>query len=690
MRKQYPKNGSENSVLSHQKVNLSSLRNIIHKYSDYSGEKVLILLEHENQVRHCLQWIDEVKGEKQIIALSPFATYELDKHKIKYKIPEDYYQPEELYRLGIENYQKAEDLSSLVDKVIHSFCPILANLGVRPAWFSIRDLKALLDSTTIRLFQLLRIIETGEPDVIYVYDGQHIPLGNYEQATPYLWFDNRESIYAHLLGLDGWKRTVIVLPCVAKSENPFIQKDFGNALAAVGKKIAGWLLKKNPDLFEILWAIRKKDWEGFKKKLKHVRSLNSKIPVLLLGAGYNWSDCRDELSHAGIGPIFRILDSPEHWLTRSLPHGIEFGALESAWKQLESDKEFREFFCWENIDFFPVVEKRLRFLVKDLTLACLKAYKESASIIERMNAKALLASILANCTQQSVAKAANNAGIPVILWQHGIYALFHQPSAKYFEFLGSDIEFVFGEGVIEQYKQEAKRFDTHLVSVGSSSLEKLNLKQRNKFAILRENIGIDSNRKVVLYVTSYFHQNHLYISYFPPFSDNLFWKTQRGIIEVLGSYDEYMTVVKLFPNLIHREPPLRGYAKEKGYENCRFIRNKYSFVDLLPLADIIVMDITGTQCLLQTLTTTKPIFVYGGHSPVDEKAQKLLKRRAHYYEQLGDFINALSECLREESIGSVDLNDRKFLETYGTYRSDGKAGERAAQMVKEIIRAPVK
>ena len=412
--------------------------------------------------------------------------------------------------------------------------------------------------------------------------------------------------------------------------------------------------------------------------------------MLLLGAGYNWSDCRGELGLAGIGPIFRILDNPKHWLSKPVPHGIEFGVLESAWKRLESNDQFRGFFRWENIDFFPVVEKRLRFLVENLTLACLKAYKESASMIERMNAKALLASILANCTQQSVAKAADNAGIPVILWQHGIYGLFHHPIMKYFDFMGSDIEFVFGKGVVEQHNQEAKRFNTRLVPIGSSSLEKLNLNQRNKSAILRENIGLNSNEKVILYVITSFWQNQRYISVFPPFSDHCLWKTQRAIVEVLGQCNKYVTVVKIVPNLIYRESSLREYAREKGFENCRFIRNEYSLVDLLPLADIVVMDITGTQCLLQALTTSKPVFVYGGHSPVHEKAQKLLKRRAYYYEKLDDFLNALSKFIRGENIGTVDLNDWEFLKFYGIHQSNGKAGERAAQMVKEIIGTRVK
>ena len=41
-------------------------RQIIEKYSSPSGKKALILLEHENQVRDCLQWRGELQIESRL------------------------------------------------------------------------------------------------------------------------------------------------------------------------------------------------------------------------------------------------------------------------------------------------------------------------------------------------------------------------------------------------------------------------------------------------------------------------------------------------------------------------------------------------------------------------------------------------------------------------------------------------
>lgn len=54
---------------------------VYREYFDFRG-KVLILLEHEEQIKSCVEWLNEIKGKKQVIALSPFAMYELDKQNV--------------------------------------------------------------------------------------------------------------------------------------------------------------------------------------------------------------------------------------------------------------------------------------------------------------------------------------------------------------------------------------------------------------------------------------------------------------------------------------------------------------------------------------------------------------------------------------------------------------------------------
>ena len=657
---------------------LWSAKEIVKTYRQHFGIKVLILLEHEEQVKDCLEWLEEIKGQKQIIALSPFAVYELDRQNMPYRLPEDYYDSQELYQLGMDNYQKVENICDIVDNSIHKTCPAIAERGIKPALFSIFRLKIVYDAATVRLFQLFKIMNAEKPDVIFVYDSKDYPLGISENA-PYLFFDNRESIYTHLLKLPGWKASVVVLPYVQQPEGAYPQrKSYQDIAGKFRDKVVKWLML-HPKSYDLAVAVQKKQWGSLFMKLKGYLTGSKNMPVLLLAAGYNWDNCREELQSAGIIPIFRMSDNLGHWLSEPFPEKVDSGSLRDAWKELQTDNEFRRFFMWEDIDFFPVVKERLQFLVERLTLACLKAYGEVSEVLRNRGVKAVLASGLATCTGRSAAQAAHNAGIPVITWQHGGYGYANLVGVIYNTVMGADALFAWGEGVVEQYAEPARCLGTRLIPVGSASLEALSRKKLQRKA--KKVISLNPEKKVVLYVTTTFYQNNLYISFPPPFSDNHYWHTQRAILDVLAQHQDYTIVVKTHPRPIYRETPLRWYAREKGFENCRFIRDECSFADLLPLADVLVIDSPSTV-LLEALTTSKPIFVYTGHLHMDDQAQKLLERRAFCHQKLKDFLDALERSLSGGTI-DVDLGDTEFLRKFGT--ADGASGIRAAMALSEII-----
>ena len=643
--------------------------------------KVLILLEHEEHVKDCLEWLDEIKYQKTIIALSPFAIYELDRQDISYHIPEDYYDPQELYRLGIDNFQKVEEICSVIDKYIHEAYPSTAKLGIDPALFSIYYLKVLYDATTIRLFQLFKLIDAEKPDVIFIYGSKEYPFGISEMA-PYLLFDNRESIYAHILALDGWKVPVVMFPAISQPEDSYAQREKYQTISdRLKKKAVGWL-QTHPKLFDLAIRTQKRGWHGFFSGLKSYLHANKNMPVLLFGGGYNWDDCGSELQSMGIGPIIRMRDNLKDWMSNQFSLELNFDAIHATWEELKVDDEFRKFFLWRGIDFFPALEERLRFLIEYMTTACLKAYEEAEELLKNRGFEAVISSGFNTCTSHPVSQAARNAGIPVISWQLGACYIEHK-HLIYSDLMGSDMHFYFGEGVVEKYAEPARRFGTKIIAVGSTSLEALTRKIRQNKA--ERVIKLVPEKKVVLYVTTNFYQNDLYISYYPPFSDNQLWSTQRAIIDVLGKHNDYATVIKTHQNIKYRETPMRSYAKEKGFENCQFIRNECSFTDLLTIADIIVIDVPSTV-LLQSLTTKKPIFVLLKHLKIDDDARDLLKRRAYCYQDLYGFTKALDTFLSSGSTDTqVDLTDREFLKMHGTHLDDGKSGVRAADILRKII-----
>jgi hypothetical protein len=492
----------------------------------------------------------------------------------------------------------------------------------------------------------------------------------------YLFFDNRESIYTHLLACKGWGIPVVVLPFVP-------QPEYFDVSRKIHEKRLMWWLGRHPKLFDLAAETQKRGLRGFFNRLKSgLRA--SKSQVLLFGAGYNWDDCREELQSVGISPVFiRIWDNLEYWISKQSSDKVDIDTLHNVWEGLQTDDEFRKFFIWGNVNFFPGLEERLRFLIERLTLACLNAYKETTETLKKRKVKALLAPTFASCTSRSASQAARNSNIPVVTWQHGGFGYMDYPMAIHTDLMSSDVCFVFGEGVVKKYAREAKRFGTRLVPIGSPSLETLYQMSRPNKA--KKFVKLTLRKKVVLYVTTNLLQNTLHVSFPPPYSDNNIWHTQRTILGILAKHNDHTTIVKTHPNPICRDSPMRLYSKENKFKNCQFVRDECAFTDLLPIADLLVIDFPSTT-LLQALTTSKPIFVYTGHLHLDAQAQKMLERRAFCYRDLKSFVDALDRYLSKGKIDKrVSLNDKKFLKAYGMSLHEKGSGLRAAKMLKEII-----
>ena len=88
--------------------------------------------------------------------------------------------------------------------------------------------------------------------------------------------------------------------------------------------------------------------------------------------------------------------------------------MSSVWDKLRVDERFCDFFKWNNIDFFAIVERKLKNVVEKQTINCLNTYEEVSEFLINREIKAILFSTISTCTAHSAAKAAHNLNIPVV------------------------------------------------------------------------------------------------------------------------------------------------------------------------------------------------------------------------------------------------------------------------------------
>jgi hypothetical protein len=329
---------------------------------------------------------------------------------------------------------------------------------------------------------------------------------------------------------------------------------------------------------------------------------------------------------------------------------------------------------------FPLLKGRLTFLVKGLAPMMLSFYRRNMKVLEEKGIQAVIPSTILDGFSHTIAKAAKDSDIPVVTWQLGNYGYIDQPMISYLDIMVPDAHMVFGKGVARTYRKEAKEHGTELVPIGSAFLESARspkaARRARKFA---------GKGKTVLFVTTNYYQNGLYISFPPPFSDNLYWRTQRSIMDALGKREGLDIIVKLHPSHTYRESPITSYARRKGY-SCKFVRGECYFRELLPLADAIVTDFPTTT-LLESLMTDKPVFVYGGHLKIHQDALEVLKKRVFYSDNLAMFTRMIGDYLSGKPGRQPDSSNKEFIRSYGTGGfSEGTAAERAAAFVKNIIK----
>jgi len=628
--------------------------------------KTVILLEHEGQVKNCLKLFKEIKGQKIIIALSPFAMYELDKQGLPYKIPEDYYDPAELFQAGEVALEKVERLCEVIDKILHQEFPELKAIGLCPARYHIYSLIPVFGILTARVFQLKRILDHERPETVSAFSSDPYPYGYYGFC-----FDDRELLYGKLLSLPRWGVQTVVTQTPPQKDSK-VEK---SKIYAFGKKIYE-LLASNPNTFYAADALRRYKLGKALSLLGKSLLARNKINALSLSFGYDIGYCYATFLDKGIFLSY-LKDESYAWARGKR---LDSDAVSRVITRLNQE-DVRKYFVCYGIDLYPLLRDRMEFLVTHGVPACLAGYEKASEVIRSRKIKAVLAPYFATPTSHSIARAARNAVVPVFVWFHGA-PIYDHVMSQYVEPMSSDICMSYGPMLSKNYLRNAKRWKTKIVPVGSSRLDCIKKKGKLSENTSWKKLG---NHTRLVYATTGYLQNVFDFCVSPPPSDNMLYQTQLKMIDGIGKLDSVNAIVKLFPSHYNRDPPLREYAETKGYKNMKWVKNVPSFVDLLDYCDVVVLDVPSTP-LVEAVAAGKPVFLLTKYTKIWRDVLKLLKHRVACFEHEDELIKSLKNYL-QTGFYPADLSDEEFLKACCTYLNDGKSCERAVMEVTKAIQS---
>lgn len=624
--------------------------------------KFLYLVETEGQVADLLN--KKESADITWLALTPFSMYGLDKNNIKYNIPEDYYNNEDLWEIGLHSTSVVNEICRRLDNLAMSKCAKLKDRDISLYTQYNFPLYVVFDGILNRIFQLKSIFEQLKPRRVVCYKS-----GVY----PFYWrgigFNMREFLYSNILEASGWPEDIDYVYLSEKTR--FVSGikgglNFKNKLNFAKHQLKIW--------FPFLNDVKR---HGMENALKRKFSLRDKpVNACLIGGDYEWEECEDFFNATNVR-INRL----------DIKHNEQGYPVKDIVIDKDIFAEIKDLLIFEGIDIAHLVMPRLSFIYKEGTKRCIRAYDYAEKEIRRMSPRVLLFSTLATPEWRSAALTFVQKKIPTFCKSHGAVGSFDQLKILDNELLYANYYLANGEEVSRYYQGLIGEYpNNHLkiMCTGSPKLEALqDRKARLTTDLMRwlvEKNPSETKKKICIYVTIYYQQNLSYSCYPPPHSDRVLFKTQKTMLNFLKGRKDCLIIWKLHPNRLNDRPP---YI-EAGFDNIFTVRDEMQFIDLLDIADFIIFDAPATACL-QAMTKKIPIFGLMKHITYFDKARGILEKRAVCCDEPEDLIKKIEDYL---SYGKyeVDVNDDSFFRAYGNDASSTSPAKRTVSEVIKVIK----
>ena len=609
--------------------------------------KRAIFVENEKQVETILAGFSRNTGADIWVALTPLAMYALEYRGLDYRTLERYFDPLQVYA---EDQKIVEKLlpfyapSGQFAALIHKHSGIEVNVGGY-------QFRRWVTQFELTLSALSAFFEAERPqELIYC-------TAEFEKKE----FEERIQVP------DLYKRCLRFLAC---SYNFSV-----NEIAMIPEKNIpqeSRIVKKN-DFLPILRAI-KKCLKIFLYRFIHMTKKKEKRGILLLSLAYDLEFVARWLIKSGKYPLYlyncalepSIEEEPES-LNPAVSPSPEKGRyaekippieekVDRFWEELQASLWFRENFVWKGIDYYGIIEDRLRTVFRDNIIKLNIYYHKHLDMLNRYSIGLILSPYVnVNPITTSIWHAARKNGIKIAVYQHGGgygYQLYGDHIL--FEFRNIDAFFSYGTGMVEYLRLSNIDFDK-VLPTGSLRLSHYRQAGKTPGSALRRELLQGKNGKLVLIAPTYV---------FPVwrFPDTQFllcrtYALERRVVDLCALFPEIRFVIKLSPN-DRGVNPIPHYIESRNLANCT-VRYQPSLIEHLQAADMIILFDQLSTKFIEALALDIPICAFSfPWFKIDPKLKLKFEKSLFFSTDEEDFLSRLRERLTQ-----IDRGDRFFKET---------------------------
>jgi spore coat polysaccharide biosynthesis protein SpsF (cytidylyltransferase family) len=650
---------------------------IVKAYREYFRSKIVIIFEKPEHVIQCPACFWSTGAQTWLVATAPGACWELEKRGLAYAPVERYYDNKSFYNEGLKNYQVVEEICHRIDIRLKDLQPCMVKYDINAGTDNFVYFKVLYDSLMLRTYILDNVIRKHSPDLLIVFrGGRKTPDCLKRNSLP---FPYEESIFSILARLPGWNFTTAVI------KNPEPELPQQNCAQKVLQKptIKGDISQFST--FKNLGYYFKNF--GFCKTLifslyAFLTCIRKERQAVLLNFGYNWNYLLPFLYRKGyhINTVTNQSIESDIEVFKWENPDIKMKNIESSDKKLPFNLEkaltpelFEKECTIRSINFTAIFKERIvRILYPNLL-----NLQDVSSICEMFFAKNKIDMIFCgpktSFTEQVFARIARYNRIPVLCFQHGALGHHYAPIMLFQERQNTNIHFLWGKGVKTYIENSPIKWGACVsTAVGSYELEQI--------ADQKPDPGKKNFR--IIYVTTSYYLNDLYVSHPDPIIDNEYWVTQRSILGMLGT-ENVPVALKLHPSE-KQDSHIYEFISKNQFDLISVYKNTGSFKDLMIKAEVVVID-WPTTSLLQAVATQKPVFVLLKHILLTEHAIQLLQKRAFCYHDINEFCDCIRDYIKGDPIDQhPDVQNTEFLEEYGIVKNDGRVVERVFEVLDNL------
>jgi len=619
---------------------------------DPSTNLVIILENYEN-VSSYLTLKDRLPDADPVcIAAKPEVCAELDTNNARYISIDDYLSIEDIIKTGLENFPVVKEICNSMDTVLWKEFPFLEEYSLKPGRDNFQFMKILFDEISFRTKTIHNICKKESPSIVISFSKKTLP-----DPREYIPISQKENLFDTLLSQKTWSFNHISI-----HEDVLVQKEKTSKKISFIKPLINWMKQACPSIYN-LFVINSR--YGMHKTRGYAwiwltTLLKRKKKICLVGDAYDWYHIIDTLLKNQYLVVY--LDYTEKPARSPV---IQENVLCTA--------EITALCTIDTLDFSSFfIQRSLPKLTVSLDNA--GEYQHCVERFIRENHPcAFLYGTKSGFIDQVPAHVARKKNIPVISWQHGSSGFYSfNPILEYTELPGSDFHLVWGKGVQTKIIEELHPAGCTVIPTGSVGLEELFLKKP----------GI--TRYKILYVSTNYYYNSLYMGYSHKLLDNSLWISQKKIIAALGRCPED-TAVKIHPGTaidVH----FFNFITCNGFQRISVIRDQSTFPALAAASEIIVIDFPSTT-LLQALASTKTLFVLLKYLTLTKNSRDLLMKRAFCSENADELADMITSYLQGLPLDQhPDVTNTEFLEEYGIVRGDGNVSGRVIDVINTVCR----